>query len=114
MTAPPPLTESQLRAQVAMVRAKLPKERFIGIHAPAWSGPSRIRLADGEVEVAWCVSALAMAERMAEAPEDGRPIVLVTDRTDAELGTDIRVRLAKRRLLAVDPWRIVLDLFQAR
>jgi hypothetical protein len=108
------LTEGQLRAQVMAVRAKVPKARFIGIRAPAWRGPSRLRVHDEDVEVAWCVSALAMAERMAEAPVNGPPIVLITDRPDEDLGTDLLVRLAKRRLLSIEPWRVVLDLFQAR
>jgi len=111
-----PLTENQLRAQIMAVRAKLPKAkaRFIGIRAPGWSGPSRLHVLDEEVEVAWCVSALAMVERMAEAPADGPPVVLITDRTDEDLGTDLLVRLAKRRLLVIDPWSVVLELFQAR
>ena len=108
------LTEGQLRAHVMAVRAKVPKPRFIGMRAPAWSGPSHLRVLDEDVEVAWCVSALAMAERMAEAPPDGPPMVLITDRSDEDLGTDLLVRLAKRRLLSIDPWRVVLDLFQAR
>ena len=110
-----PLSEAHLRAQVRAVRDKSPDASVIGIHAPSpWAGPGSIRVDGEEVEVAYCPSVLAVRERLASRDPEGRRLVLVTDQTEAELGSDVLARLAKRRLLRIDPWRVVLDLFRAR
>ena len=109
------LSEAQLRAQVKSVFDKVPEARVMGIHAPGpWSGAGAIRIGSEEVEVAFCPSALALRERLASREVTGPRLVLVTDRTEAELGIDVLARLAKRRLYRIEPWRAVLDQFRAR
>ena len=110
-----PLSEAQLRAQVRAVRDKLPDERIIGIHAPGpWNGPPSIQVDGEDVDVAFCQSSLAIREHLAAREAGGRRLVVVTDRIEADLGGDVLARLAKRRLLRIEPWRVVMDLFRAR
>lgn len=110
-----PLSEAHLRALVKTVRERIPDARFIGIHALGpWTGPASMTVAGEEVDIALCPSPLALRERLATREQNGRRLVLVTDRTEAELGGDVLARLAKRRLLRIEPWRMVMDLFHAR
>jgi hypothetical protein len=109
------LSEAQLRAQVKSVRDKVPDARVIGVHADGpWTGPSVVRVEGEDIEVAFCPSALAVRERLASRGKDAQRLVVVTDRTENELGSDVLARLARRRLYRIDPWRVVLDLFRAR
>jgi len=110
-----PLGEVQLRAQIASVRRKLPDARRIGLKAPSsWSGPSRIRVEDGEADIVFCRSALAVREALASHEHEDRILVVLTDRDERELGDDVLARLAKRRLLRDEPWLDVMELFRAR
>lgn len=109
------LSEAQLRAQVKAICDKAPDARVIGISALGpWTGPPSILVGSEEVDVAFCPSPLALRERLAPHGPDERRLVLITDRTEAELGGDVVARLAKRRLWRIDPWRMVLHLFRAR
>lgn len=106
-------TFSQIKAQVAAVREKVPHARVIGISAPGrWAG-QRIT-ADGEQTymVCQCDSPLAMRLALREKPDDATA-VLVTGLDDSDLDDDIRVRLAKRQLIALNSWQIVKSLFEA-
>lgn len=110
-----PLSEAQLRAQVKAIRERNPDASVIGIHAPhPWAGPGSIRVDGEEIEVTYCPSVLAVRERLAARDPGGPRLVVITDQPEVELGSDVLARLAKRRLLRIDPWRVVLDLFRAR
>lgn len=116
MTATAP-TFSQLKAQVAAIRKKLPEARVIGIRAPGrWTGERTRRDGNEMYVITQCDSPLALriALREEEAEGPGGTIkVLITSLDETELSDDILVRLAKRRLFPIDSWQIVKSLFQA-
>ena len=55
-----------------------------------------------------------MRVTLREPMTDGATRVLITPLDAKELGIDILMRLAKRRLFQIDSWQIVRSLFQAR
>ena len=104
---------AQVREQAAAVRHGVPDANVIGIRADGWSGPDAVAVGDKTFRVAFCASPLQVREELLEASQhDG--LVLLTPVSDADLGNDVLVRLAKRQLFDIDSWRIVLDLFKAR
>ncbi len=110
-TAP---TFSQIRAQVAAIRKKVPEARVIGIRAPGrWTGARIKQHGDDVYVIEQCDSPLAL--RIALKAEDSLTAtkVLITSLEDSQLSDDILVRLTKRRLFPVDSWQIVKSLFQA-
>lgn len=114
MTSTAP-TFSQIKAQVAAIRQKVPNARTIGIQTTGrWIG-ALTHSADGETyRIVQCDSPLAVriALRHHENPETIN--VVVTSLKESELGDDILVRLPKRRLFSLDRWQIVKSLFQAQ
>jgi hypothetical protein len=110
-TAP---TFSQIRAQVAAIRRKLPEARVIGIRAPGrWTGERIRRHGEETYVIEQCDSPLAL--RIALRGDNGPTTtkVLITNLDEKQLSDDILVRLAKRRLFPIDSWQIVKSLFQA-
>ncbi len=110
-TAP---TFSQIRAQVAAIRRKLPEARVIGIRAPGrWTGERVRRHGEETYVIEQCDSPLAL--RIALRADDGPATtkVLITSLDEKQLSDDILVRLAKRQLFPIDAWQIVKSLFQA-
>ncbi len=112
MTAAP--TFSQIKAQVTAIRQKVPNARVIGIRAAGrWTGERLKQDGQETFRIEQCDSPLHM--RMALQDDDGSAItVLITSMEEGELGDDILVRLARRRLFPIDSWQIVKLLFQAR
>lgn len=107
-------TFSQIKAQVAAIRQKVPQARVIGIRAAGrWTG-ERLRQEGQETfQIDQCNSPLQM--RMALQEDDGVAVkILLTSLEERDLGDDILVRLTKRRLFPMDRWQIVKALFQAR
>ncbi|HEX6985457.1 MAG TPA: hypothetical protein VF170_08775, partial [Planctomycetaceae bacterium] len=113
MTASP--TFPLIRAQLEAVRRKVPNATAVGLRCPGrWAGePTR---SDGGQRylIRQCDSPLAARLALREPAGEGTIRVLVTRLEDRDLGEDVLVRLAKRSLIPVDPWRIVPTLFQAR
>lgn len=100
-------------AHVAEVLDKVPDAQVIGLRAdPHWRGPASIDVGGRPVAVAGCVSSLAVRVAIAEHDGDG-PLVILTDLDDAELGAEVRAKLAKHRLVALNRWQAVLTLFRA-
>ncbi len=107
-------TPAVLSAHVKSVRARSRQSRFVGVRlAGNWTGPSRITAGEEEAQVIVCPSVLAVREALSSPPEGEGPIVLLTDRTEQEIGADALSRLAKRRLWSIELWDVVLDLFGA-
>ena len=101
-------TPEQVRALVDEVRAKDPSARVIGVRAePIWSGPSPLAVAGATVSVRTCPSVLAVRAALADHNGTDDLLVVLTDREEHELGLDVTTRLAKRRLLSLDPWTLV-------
>ncbi len=111
---PPSPTLNQIKAQVSAIQKKVDGARVIGIRAAGhWSGPSTARIGDQEFQIAACASPLAMRLALRETPGPNCTQVLITNLAENELGEDILLRLAKRRLFPLDAWQIVKGLFQA-
>lgn len=114
MTAAAP-TFSQIKAQVAAIRQKVPDARVIGIHALGrWTGERIKQDGDEAYFIQQCDSPLAMRLALREPVESEATRVLITNLHNDELSDDIRLRLSKRRLFSIDSWQIVRSLFQAR
>jgi hypothetical protein len=106
-----------LGALVAAVLQKAPEATAVGIRATGtWHGTDRVAVAGEFHPVAVCPSRLSAHEALAkhEAEGERRALVILTPLSEDELGWDILVRLAKRRLMQLVPWDIVRDLFRAR
>ena len=110
-TAP---TFSQIRAQVAAIRRKLPEARVIGIRAPGrWTGERIKRHGEETYVIEQCDSPLALRIALREEGGPSTTKVLITNLDEKQLSDDILVRLAKRQLFPIDSWQIVKSLFQA-
>jgi len=108
-------TFSQIKAQVAAIRQKIPNARVIGIRASGrWTGERRKEDGPETYLIDQCDSPLAMRIALRDPDGEGTTKVLVTGLDDKNLGDDILIRLTKRRLFPIDSWQIVKSLFQAQ
>ena len=113
MTATAP-TFSQIKAQVAAIRKKLPEARVIGIRAPGrWTGERMKQDGEETYVIEQCDSPLALRIALREEGGPTTTKVLITSLDDKQLSDDILVRIAKRQLFPIDSWQIVKSLFQA-
>ena len=109
------LTFSQIKAQVAAVRKRNSHEREIGIQAPGrWTGERHKQDGHDRYVIEQCDSPLAMRIALRDNAEGDVIKVLITSLDEKELGEDILLRLAKRRLFTIDNWQLVKAQFQAR
>jgi hypothetical protein len=107
-------TFSQIKAQVAAIRQKVPHARVIGIRAEGrWTGERLKQDGQETFRIEQCDSPLHM-RMVLQDDADVAITVLITSLEERELGDDILVRLARRRLFPIDSWQIVKLLFQAR
>ena len=107
-------TFSQLKAQVAAIRQKVPQARVIGIQAAGrWTAERQRRDGEQSYLIQQCDSPLAMRLALREPADEATTKILITPLEDKDLSQDILLRLAKRRLFPIDPWQIVRSLFQA-
>jgi hypothetical protein len=106
-------TPEQVATQVTAIRRHRPGERIVGIHTPGgWTGGEEIAI-DGEaVAVAFCRSRLEVSERLADLG-DADGLVLLTPLSEQALGLDVLARLAGRRLVRIDRWEMVREVFGA-
>lgn len=114
MTTSP--TFGRIKAQVSEIQAKSSRPpRVIGLRSlERWTGDREYRDGDRLYVIQQCDSPLAIRAALQEELEPGATKVLVTSLESPLLGADILARLAKQRLIQLDPWRIVMSLFQAR
>ena len=111
MTAP---SFSQIRAQVTAIRQKVPHARVIGIHsAGRWTDESIKRDGEHDYLICQCDSPLSFRLALRQPTQDETTKVLITNLDEHDLGDDVLLRLAKRRLFQIDPWQIVRSLFDA-
>ncbi len=103
--APLPDDLRMIAALATEIRRKRPAEGAIGFHLPHLpaSAPETLLVGAEEIRFALCPSPLAVRAELAEIPNGGA-LILVTDRTDRELGADVIARLAQRRLHRIEPW----------
>lgn len=89
-------------------------EAFAFRATPRWTGPATITVERREYRIVPCVSSLAVREALTTRPGDTSGLVVLTDRTDDDLGADVRARIAKNRVLPLDVWHAVMEVFRAR
>ncbi|MHC4880518.1 MAG: BREX-2 system phosphatase PglZ [Planctomycetota bacterium] len=105
-------TFSQIKAQVAAIRKKVPKTRTVAIRTRGrWTGEARRQDGDEIFAIHQCDSPLAM--RIALRSDDDVTRVLLTDLDDADIGEDVLLRLKPRKVVPLNSWQIVKSLFQA-
>jgi hypothetical protein len=114
MNHPAP-TFSQIRAKVQAVRRKAPNACVVGIRSPGRYAGERLRQ-DGSVtyRVEQCDSSLAVRIALLDEEPGATVTVLVTALSDQDLGDDVLVRLAGRKLYEINSWEIVKELFSAQ
>lgn len=78
-----------------------------------WRGEESFQAGDRRCVVRWCPSALAVREALDQTAESRDTLVLLTDRSEADLGLDVLSRLPKRRLLEIDRWGLLMHAFEA-
>jgi hypothetical protein len=108
------------RASVPVLRSLLDEARrkkyppsVLGVHASTeWPGPRTFTHQNVTVRVEPCVSALAVREALL-SHQPGQWTVVLTDRTDEDLGTGLLSHLIGFRLRTPDPWAGVRDRFAA-
>src|SRR5690625_4927359 len=87
--------------------------RALGVFGdPAQTAPTTFEHAGTEVRVVPCVSALAVRSALLEHQSPGW-LVVVTDRSEQDLGAGILARLAGGKLRTPDPWEAVRQQFAA-
>ena len=114
------MTEPAIAASVPVVRALLDEARrknyrhgVLGIRTrPAWSGSDTFVHDDMPVTVVPCVSSLAVREALMDRAR-GQWLVVLTDRSDDDLGAGILSHLVFNRLRTPDPWEAVRHRFAA-
>ena len=115
-------TPALVSQQVRSVMKAGGGSRVIAVQAdPTWASGDLV--VDGRrVEVRTCVSTLAVrscladwAQRSAEGTKGATSDVMVVlcDLSEGELGEDVMARLARRRVLPLDPWEAARSLFGA-
>lgn len=114
------LTSAAQRAVVERVRSQLSRPSrvadVIGIRSPVppvWNGPDRIEIEGRDVHIAACPSLLAVLDALAMRPP-GCVLVLLTDRTESELGDAVLARLHRGRLLDADRYTLLRDKLATR
>ncbi|WP_051681726.1 BREX-2 system phosphatase PglZ [Cellulomonas sp. HZM] len=82
---------------------------------PSWSGDARLTVGSATVRVRPAPSQLAALDELAafEAGDDGY-LVLLTDRSEHDLGDAVLVRADRQRIEPIDEWGAVAGLFQAQ
>ncbi len=105
------VTPEQLTLQIKQLCERQPETRVVGVHASHWNGGDSIAAGAAIFRVAWCESALAVSERLAEL-SDGERLVVLTPLSGTALGADVLARLARRRLIHPDRWQMVRDAYR--
>lgn len=107
-------SQAELRALVAKARGKNYRSGVIGVRVrPHWNGPDTIEIDRATMRVVPCVSALAARAALLDWDHNGW-LVLLTDRSDDDLGDGLLAHLVFQRLQMPSLWDAVRERFQAR
>ena len=108
-------TLSQIKAQVSLIRRKIPDASRIALQVSGqWLGD---RIYEDHSLTYWieqCHSPLALRIALRENLPPNTVKVILTDLESSQLSDDILLRLTKRRIFSLDAWQMVLSLFQAQ
>ncbi|MBN70823.1 MAG: hypothetical protein CME32_16270 [Gimesia sp.] len=105
---------NQIKAKVTSIREKLPQAKVIAIHSSVrWTDKTGWTEGDHDYAITQCDSPLSFRMALREPTDENTTRVLITGLKDQDLGDDVLLRLAKRRLLEIDSWEIVRSKFEA-
>jgi hypothetical protein len=109
-------TRSQIAAQVDVILAHEPDARCIAIRSPTPdSWPDTLPFPNRAFSVRWCRSPLAARQFLSETESGERDgVILLTNLSELELGSDVIARLARGRVFQIESWDMVRQVFQAR
>jgi hypothetical protein len=103
---------AQVRAYVSALRKE---SNVFGIHSPTrWTGLEALTVGGEVARVRYCESPLEVREALLESDESGGPLVVLTPLTDRDLESDVRARLARRKILHIRSWDVLRDMLQLR
>ncbi len=110
------LTPAQVRATIAHIRNKEGNEnQAYALRAEgSWTGPETLDVGGKAHRVTLCQSDLQMREALLRSEQAKEPCVLLCTFKEEQLGDDVRVRLAKRRLWQPQRSEVLAQLFSAR
>ncbi|HKN71466.1 MAG TPA: BREX-2 system phosphatase PglZ [Terriglobales bacterium] len=107
------MKESALISQIKLIRGRWTPGPTIGVQSQSrWQGSSEIRIDSEKWRVWQCDSVLEMRQHLSE--DSTVPLVLITPLSTTAIGDDVRARLFKQQLIAVDPWNGLAERFKAR
>ncbi len=101
-----------LRASLEEFLARRREAAVTGFRCGGWSGPRTLEAGGRRCAIRWCPSTLAARETLAREPAD-ELLVILTDRGDDDLGLDLLARLPHQRLLEINPWKALRQVFGA-
>ena len=110
-------THGLVAQRVTSVLARRPEAKIIVLRAePEWANGDFV-LDGRRVSVAPCVSSLAVRSSLAEwtnrrAEGVNDVLVVLCDLADSDLGADVLARFTPPRILGLDPWSAVEQLFE--
>ena len=108
-------TLSQIKAQVALIRRKIPDASRIALQVSGqWLGDHIHEDHSLTYWIEQCHSPLAFRIALRENLPPNTVKVILTDLDPSQLSDDILLRLPKRRVFSLDTWQMVLSLFQAQ
>ena len=108
-----PATLPVVRALLDEAKRKNYRSGVLGIRTrPEWAGADSFVHDDTTVTVVPCVSSLAVREALLERQRE-QWLVVLTDRTDDDLGAGVLSHLVFNRLRTPDPWEAVRHRFAA-
>lgn len=112
---PGAITPAHVTAILQRLGTRSEAPSVIGIHSQApWTGMTRVTFGADAYDVVSCRSELEIRERLLERSETDPPLVIVTPLLDTALAEDVLARIARRRLLSIDHWETLRELFRAR
>ncbi len=104
-------TANELRTQLeALLAGKTPD--LVALATEAAFEPEELECGGRRYRVCRARSVLEFYDLVERAAD--QPLLVLTELSDRDLGTDLRCRLYKRRILSVDPWQTVKHLFDCR
>ena len=107
------VTPAVARSQIDQARARNYPHGVLGLRAlPAATKPVSFTHRDQPVRIVPAASALAVREAMRQADPNGW-LVIVTDRSDDDLGPGLLAQFVWQRLRHPDPWQAVQQRFGA-
>jgi hypothetical protein len=102
-----------LQASLEQYLERKPDATVAVFRCGGWQGPAEIKVDARRCTIRWCPSALAVRESLAAEPAAAELTVILTDRTDDELGLDLLARLTHQRLLHINFWEALRQAFGA-